>query len=199
MKTYLLVLFLCVSLSAFGQRYPTGKGTYRAGGGGSLSISDLGDMYAWRIQVTPRFGYFVTDRLLTGFTTNYIMEMDSFFSSAIKFTPLMKYYYPLNKNTFILANFEFGLDRATTFSDPKSIVDHSSTSFGPGVAYYFSRRVGFEINLLTQLYFEPDATHHNKIYTEGGVILNILNRNQKKDKPFKKDEEGFDVKPEDDE
>ena len=186
MRYCIIFLMLLLPAALKAQRYPTGKGTYRVGGGGSLSVSDKGDFYGYRIQVTPRFGYFVTDKLLTGFNTNYIFEMDTDVLSAIKFTPLLKYYHPVNEHMFVLGTVEFGLDRATTFGDAKTIVDHSSFTFGPGVSYFFSRRVGFEINLLTQIYFQPDATHNNKIYTEGGLLLNILNNKDKKQNPFKK-------------
>lgn len=198
MKTVFFCLLITLSFAASAQRYPTGKGTYRAGGGGSLSVSDMGDYYSWRVQVTPRFGYFVTDRVLMGFTMNYALEKDSAYTSTIKFNPLIKYYYPVNTNFFILGNAEFGLDRATSFVDPKNITDHSSVTVGPGVAYYFSRRVGFEVNLLAQVYFTPDDAHNNKLFTEGGLILNILNRNQKNKNPFQKHED-LTPKKEDDE
>lgn len=186
MRITSLLMLLLIPTLLWAQRYPTGKGTYRAGGGGSMSISDKGDFYGYRIQVTPRFGYFVTDKLLTGFNTNYTFERDTDIVSAIKFTPLLKYYHPMNEHLFILGTVEFGLDRSTTFGDSKSIIDHSNFTIGPGVSYFFSRRVGFEINLLTQIYFQPDAIHNNKVYTEGGLLLNILNNKDKKHNPFKK-------------
>lgn len=189
---------MLLSFTVSAQRYPTGKGTYRAGGGGSLSIADKGGFYAYRLQVTPRFGYFITDRILTGFSSNYIFEMDTDIVSAIKFNPLIKYYYPVNDHFFILGTAEFGVDRSTTFGDAKSITDHSNITIGPGVSYYFSRRVGFEINLLTQLYFEPDGTHNNKVFTEGGLVLNILNNKDKGKNPFQKKQD-LAPKAEDDE
>lgn len=198
MKTIICILILALPASLFAQRYPTGKGTYRAGGGGSMSISDKTDYYDYKVTITPRFGYFVTDNLLTGFSMNYTMELDTAFTSAIKFTPQAKYFYKLNPSTFILATAEFGLDRSTTYVDPKSIVDHSSVSFGPGVAYYFTRRVGFEINIMTQLYFQPDGSHNNKVYAEGGFVLNVLNKNQKKTNPFKQKGD-YEIKEDDDE
>ena len=163
-----------------------------------MSISDKTDYYDYKVTITPRFGYFVTDNLLTGFSMNYTMELDTAFTSAIKFTPQAKYFYKLNPSTFILATAEFGLDRSTTYVDPKSIVDHSSVSFGPGVAYYFTRRVGFEINIMTQLYFQPDGSHNNKVYAEGGFVLNVLNKNQKKTNPFKQKGD-YEIKEDDDE
>lgn len=196
---YAITLFcLFIPLLSFCQRYPTGKGTYRAGGGGSMSVSDKGDFYSYKIQVTPRFGYFVTDRVLTGFTINYAMEVDTELVSALKFNPLVKYYYPVNDHFFILGTAEYGLDRNTTFGYDKTIIDHSSVTFGPGVSYFFSRRVGFEINILTQLYFQPDAAHNNKVFTEGGLILNILNKKDKNANPFKKKQD-LTPKVEDDE
>ena len=197
MKTTLLFTLLALPLLVSAQRYPTGKGTYRAGGGGSFTMADKTDYYEYKLTVTPRFGYFVSDNLLMGFSMNYSVSVDTAFSAAIKFTPQAKYFYKLNSSTFILATAEFGLDRATTYVDPKSIIDHSSVSFGPGVAYYFSRRVGFEVNIITQLYFNPDGSHNNKVYADGGFVLNVLNKNQKKNNPFKKKGD-YDIKEDDD-
>lgn len=198
MRSLFFLLCALIPLVGFSQRYPTGKGTYRAGGGGSMSVSDKGDFYTYKFQITPRFGYFVTDRILTGFSANYAMEVDTEFVSAIKFNPLIKYYYPVNDHFFVLGTLEYGLDRNTTFGYDKRVIDHSSVTFGPGVSYFFSRRVGFEINILTQLYFQPDAAHNNKVFTEGGLLLNILNNKDKKSNPFKKKQD-LTPQPEDDE
>jgi len=198
MKTIVSALFFLLPIFAFGQRFPTGKGTYRAGGGGSFSIADADGYYAYRLQVTPRLGYFVTDRLLTGFNLNYILEYDTVYTSAVKFSPTLKYFYPIKEYFFILGNFEVGVDRTTTFYDSKDIIDHSSITFGPGVSYFFSRRVGFEINILAQIYFENSGSYNNKVYTEGGLVLNLLRKNQVGKNPFKQRGD-YELREEDDE
>ena len=186
------LLFPAVALA---QRYPTGKGTYRTGGGASFTSSREVDFNEYKFTITPRFGYFITDEWLTGFAINYTMTIDTNFISAIKFTPQAKYYYPLSPSTFILATFEVGVDRATTFGYSKSIVDHTSVSAGPGVAYYFSRRIGFEINIMYQKYLNPDNTHMSKINATGGFLLNILSKNDK----AKQNKNNFKLEVEDDE
>ncbi len=186
------LLFPAVALA---QRYPTGKGTYRTGGGASFTSSREVDFNEYKFTITPRFGYFITDEWLTGFAINYTMTIDTNFISAIKFTPQAKYYYPLSPSTFILATFEVGVDRATTFGYSKSIVDHTSVSAGPGVAYYFSRRIGFEINIMYQQYLNPDNTHMSKINATGGFLLNILSKNDK----AKQNKNNFKLEEEDDE
>ena len=186
------LLFPAVALA---QRYPTGKGTYRTGGGASFTSSREVDFNEYKFTITPRFGYFITDEWLTGFAINYTMTIDTNFISAIKFTPQAKDYYPLSPSTFILATFEVGVDRATTFGYSKSIVDHTSVSAGPGVAYYFSRRIGFEINIMYQQYLNPDNTHMSKINATGGFLLNILSKNDK----AKQNKNNFKLEEEDDE
>ncbi|MBK7035625.1 MAG: outer membrane beta-barrel protein [Bacteroidetes bacterium] len=191
-----LILFaLFFPAVALAQRYPTGKGTYRTGGGASFTSSREVDFNEYKFTITPRFGYFITDEWLTGFALNYTMTVDTNFISAIKFTPQVKYYYPLSQSTFILATVEVGVDRATTFGYSKSIVDHTSISAGPGVAYYFSRRIGFEINILYQQYLNPDNTHMSKINATGGFLLNILNKNDR----AKKIKNDYKLREEDDE
>lgn len=194
LKTLFLYALLFPAV-AFAQRYPTGKGTYRTGGGASFTSSREVDFNEYKFTITPRFGYFITDEWLTGFAINYTMTIDTNFISAIKFTPQAKYYYPLSPSTFILATFEVGVDRATTYGYSKSIVDHTSVSAGPGVAYYFSRRIGFEINILYQQYLNPDNTHMSKINATGGFLLNILSKNDR----TKQNRNNFKLEEEDDE
>ena len=191
----LFLLALLFPAVALAQRYPTGKGTYRTGGGASFTSSREVDFNEYKFTITPRFGYFITDEWLTGFAINYTMTLDTNFISAIKFTPQVKYYYPLSASTFILATLEVGVDRATTYGYSKSIVDHTSVSAGPGIAYYFSRRIGFEINILYQQYLNPDNTHMSKINATGGFLLNILNKSDR----AKQTKNNFKLEEEDDE
>ena len=190
---FFLAVFIPILASA--QRYPTGKGTFRTGGGASFTSSREVDFNEYKLQITPRFGYFITDEWLTGFALNYTMTVDTNFISAVKFTPQAKYYYSLSPSTFILGTIEVGVDRATTFGYSKSIVDHTSVSAGPGVAYYFSRRIGFEINIMFQQYLNPDATHMSKINATGGFLLNILSKSEKN----KQKRDDFKLREEDDE
>ncbi|MFI5170985.1 MAG: hypothetical protein ACHQFW_01265 [Chitinophagales bacterium] len=176
----ILILGLLYPEVGFSQRYPTGKGTMRTGGGASFSLDREETFNIYKLSLTPRLGYFITDEILTGFLMNYTMTVDTDFVSAIKFTPQFKYYYKLKPSTFLIGNFEIGIDRATTFGDSKSIIDHTSVSAGPGVAYFFSRRVGFEINILYQQYLNPDDTHTSKINGTGGFVLNILTKEERK-------------------
>jgi hypothetical protein len=180
MKKLIIALLCIVPLFAFAQRYPTGKGTFRTGGGGNYSQSDKGEYNLYKLQITPRLGYFVTDALLLGFQTNYTMTLDTNFTSAIKFTPQLKYFYTVNPHWFLIAAAEFGVDRTTVFSSPKEITDHSSFAVGPGVAYFYTRRIGFEIGTLYQMYLNPDDTYTNKFILEGGIVFNILNKNDLK-------------------
>lgn len=196
MKKIVILFILVCPFVLFGQRYPTGKGTFRTGGGGSYSQSDKGDYTSFKLTVTPRLGYFLTNEILLGFQTNLSFTIDTAFTSGIKFTPQFKYYYTLNKSWFLLGNVEFGMDRTTTFSDPKTINDNSSFSVGPGVAYFYSRRIGFEINTLYQYYLVQDAGNTNRLIAEGGVVFNILNQ---KDRNKETRTKTLELNPEDDE
>lgn len=196
MKIFSLVLVLLIPLLGSAQRYPTGKGTLRTGGGGSFSQSKEDTYNEYKFSITPRLGYFITDEILTGFTMNYTVTIDTDFVSAIKFTPQFKYYWKLTPSTFLLANFEVGIDRATTFGDSKSIVDHTFVAAGPGVAYYFSRRIGFEINILYQQYINPSEDYTSKITATGGFLFNILTKEEKKKENSKNQ---YELEKEDDE
>ncbi len=176
MKKTSLIVALILPLSLFAQRYPTGKGTFRTGGGGNYSQSDKGEYTVYKLQITPRLGYFLTDEIMLGFQMNYIMTLDTNFTSAMKFTPQFKYFYTLNPHWFLIGNVEFGVDRTTVFADPKTITDHSSVSFGPGVSYFFTRRIGFEVNFMYQAYINPDDSYTNRFLAEGGVVFNLLNK-----------------------
>jgi len=196
MKKVVASCFLFIPVLLFAQRYPTGKGTFRTGGGGSYSQANKGEYTTFKLTVTPRLGYFITDEILLGFQTNLAFTIDTNFVTGIKFTPQVKYYYSLNKSWFLLGNFEYGFDRTTTYSDPIIIDDNSSLTFGPGVAYFYSRRIGFEINTMYQVYISPNDTHVNRIVAEGGVVFNILN---KKDRKKEVREKTFEPTEEDDE
>ena len=178
MKQITLLLFLLFPLSVFAQKYPTGKGTFRTGSGATYSQTREDDFTDYKFTITPKLGYFVSDELLAGFTMNYTMDLDTDFTSAIKFTPELKYYYKLSDACFVLANMNCTLDRSTEFSDPKKINDHSNVAVGPGFAYYFTRRIGFEIDVLYLQYLNPDATHISKVTGDGGMVFNVLSKDQ---------------------
>ncbi len=179
MKKTLLLFLFGFPVFLYGQRYPTGKGTFRSGGGMTASITDK-DLYnEFKFTVTPRLGYFVSDHLLCGFSSNLTFTIDTALTTAIRFTPYLAYYYNLSPAAFLISNVQYGFDRTTAFREGGSIVDHSSFAVGPGFAYFFSRRVGFEVNFLYQQYFEPDASHQNKLVTDGGFSFNIFNVKEK--------------------
>lgn len=196
MKNALIVLLLLVPLVTYAQRYPTGKGTFRSGGGVSFSRSNEEYFKEYTFNMTPRIGYFVTDNLSIGFTSNLTFIYDTTFSTAIKFTPQFKYFYPLSKSMFLIGNGQVLLDRATRFADPNVVKDQSQFGLGPGFAYYFSRRVGFEIDIVYTQYFNPDPTHQSSLVGDGALIFNILSNKDKK----KANRKGnYELQPEDDE
>lgn len=179
MKKTLILITMLLPIVLLAQRYPTGKGTFRTGGGGSYSQSDKGDYNLYKLTITPRLGYFVTDYLSLGFQMNYSISYDTNYTSALKFTPQVKAYYPINDHWFIIGNFEVGVDRTTVFADNKSITDHTSISFGPGVSYFYNRRIGFEVNPLYQIYINPEENYTNRFTVEGGIVFNILNKSER--------------------
>lgn len=196
MKKLVILMSCFIPLMVYSQKYPTGKGTFRTGGGASFTQTREVGYNEYKFSITPRLGYFITDEWLTGFNMNYTMVYNEDFISAIKFTPMVKYFYKLSPSTFLLGNLEIGLDRATTFGYTRSIVDHTSVSFGPGVSYYFSRRIGFEIDILYQQYVNPDKNHMSKIDASGGFIFNILTN---KDKQKSNRKHNYKLQEEDDE
>lgn len=196
MRKILILILMGLPLLLAAQRYPTGKGTYRSGGGGSYTQTDKGDYNSYKLTITPRLGYFLTDQILVGFQTNLSLSYDTVYTSGIKITPQVKYYYTLNKSWFLLATAEYGLDRTTKYYKEKSVDDHSSLSVGPGVAYFYSRRIGFEVNALYQAYFIQDDSHTNRLVAQGGVVFNILS---KKDRNKKTRERTYEPNEDDDE
>lgn len=174
MNKTLIFLLLMLPVSLFAQRYPTGKGTFRTGGGCSFSESTQSAYNQYKFTITPRLGYFISDELSVGFSSNFTTTLDTAFTLAVKFTPEFKYYYGFSEAAYLIGNMQFGIDRATTFDNGRFIIDHSSIAAGPGFAYFFSRRVGFEIDIMYQQYVSPDALHQSKVIADGAFVFNLL-------------------------
>lgn len=178
----ILLFILCISpFLAQAQRFPTGKGTFRSGGGFSFSYTNETEESIYKFTITPRVGYFLTNDLLIGFITNYTLQVgtEETLISALKFTPEIKYYWTITDRKFyLLGNLQYTIDRRSDFTGPKVITDNSTVGIGPGVAYFFSRRIGFELNVLYTQYLHPDDTF-SKVTTDFGFIFHILDKNGK--------------------
>lgn len=181
MKNKLILILLLTPALLHAQRYPTGKGTFRSGGGFSFSYTNETDESIYKFTITPRVGYFLTENLLVGFITNYTLQVGTqeTLISAIKFTPEFKYYWTITDHKFyILGNLQYTIDRKSDFTKTKVITDNSTVGIGPGVAYFFSRRIGFEVNILYTQYLHPDDTF-SKVTTDFGFIFHILDKHGK--------------------
>ncbi len=178
----ILILFLFFSpLFLHAQRFPTGKGTFRSGGGFSFSYTNETTESIYKFTITPRVGYFLTDDLLIGFITNYTLQVgtEETLISALKFTPELKYYWTITDRKFyILGNLQYTIDRKSDFTAAKIVTDNSTIGIGPGVAYFFSRRIGFELNILYTQYLHPDDTF-SKVTTDFGFIFHVLDKHGK--------------------
>jgi len=175
-----------IPFTMLAQRFPTGKGTFRSGGGFSFGFSNEVNERIYKFNFTPRIGYFVTDNLLIGGITNYTLQVgtEETLLSAIKFTPEVKYYWKLKPGTYLLGTVQYTIDRRSDFTAAKTVDDNSTIGAGPGITYFFSRRIGFEFNILYTQYIYPDEVF-SKVNTDFGFIFHILDKSGKFSNPFK--------------
>lgn len=167
---------------AFAQRYPQGQGTFRTNGGLSISpVESSGELKKYRINLTPSLGYFFTDEALVGIALNYASTVGlGYYDGSLRISPQTKYYFTISKGTFIIANFNYNFEIATDKTDDvQEIEDNSGVSFGPGISYFFSRRIGIEATLLYTTYFFPDENHKPKFNFGMGFSLNLPSKKKK--------------------
>lgn len=173
----ILLITLLLPAVLIAQKYPTGQGTLRTGGGMNISEADNVSGKSYRIVINPTVGYFVWDEVLLGLNLNYVAQISeplTFDNITLKISPLFRYYFKLNKTLFVVGEFYYTVDRETDFHPRyKDIVDNSSFSFGPGVDYFLSRRIGVEAIFDYTYYLHPDETHHSKLNFNVGFNIHL--------------------------
>jgi hypothetical protein len=182
-QTLCILALLCV-VGASAQRYPQGQGTFRTSGGLSFApVDDEDDTFlSYKIGLTPSIGYFFTDEALIGLGINYTAIVGrNLYDATLRFSPSAKYYFMLDKQKFVIANFTYNFELATELIDGlKTIDNNTSVSFGPGASYFFTRRIGIEATLLYTYYLFPDDISKNKFSFSTGFNLNIPANKKKK-------------------
>jgi outer membrane autotransporter protein len=179
------MVFFCVAVTA-----QIEKGRILAGGSLGLSfrnyrsVADGTTTYEQKntsFSLTPRAGYFITNAIVVGAglglsasSTKY-EDDDKYLSTAISFTPFVRYYLPQR----VFGQFEIGLgsskDKYTYVNDDNEEYKYKSFSWslGVGYAYFLNNNVAIEplVSYYAITYTDKDNTELKDKY--GNIMLQI--------------------------
>ena len=126
------------------------------------------------IRVAPRLGYAFNDRFVLGGFLSLDFEPGLRSSTTtLKIGPFVRYYYPLNFNTYLLGEttFGYGFTKTSTSNgadDP--IITLTDFSAGPGLSYFVTQ--SFAVEALFK-YAYTNSLVSGQSSSKGGVQFSV--------------------------
>lgn len=157
MKNYFLILFLCFTISAFGQiEKPITQGHVLIGGDFIGVYDKIGTSKTTQIVATPNIGYFIINNLALGaiIPIQYVNVEKSYSYISMGFGPYLKYYF--NTGIFLSVNSSGSI---LNYKYPSSFYSNQSfntkmVSVSPGIgyAYFLNNNVSLEGGVFYEYY-----------------------------------------------